>query len=130
MHLADEVVEHHLDRVEVGDDAVLQGADRDDALRRLADHRLGFGAHAEGPPGAGVDGDDAGLGDDDAFAADVDQGVGGAQVDAEVATEKPEQRGQGADHAGGPPGAPWPAARPGARSAGDGRGAPGAEGGR
>src|SRR5262249_57958235 len=29
--LADEVVEHHLDGVEVGDDAVLEGADRDDA---------------------------------------------------------------------------------------------------
>jgi hypothetical protein len=49
--LADEVVEHHLDGVEVGDDAVLERADGDDALRGLADHRLRLGADAEGPAG-------------------------------------------------------------------------------
>src|SRR3712207_8045771 len=58
------------DGVEVGDDAVLEGADGDDALGGLADHRLGLGADAEGAPGLGVDGDDARLGDDDPFAAD------------------------------------------------------------
>ena len=84
-------MEHHLDGVEVGDDAVLEGTHGDDALGRLADHRLGFGAHAEGAPGPGVDGDHARLGDDDALAAHVDEGVGGAEIDAEIAAEHPEE---------------------------------------
>src|SRR3712207_1228858 len=88
------------DGVEVGDDAVFEGADGDDALGGLADHRVGLAADAEGAPGLGVDGDDARLGDDDALAADVDEGVGRAEVDAEVPAEEPEQGREGADHTG------------------------------
>ena len=95
-------MEHHLDGVEVGDDSVFEGAHGDDALGRLADHRLRFGAHAEGATGAGVNGDDARLGDDNALAAHVDEGVGGSEVDTKIATEHPEEPGKGAEQPGAP----------------------------
>ena len=84
-------MEHHLHSVEVGDDAVFERTHGDDALRGLADHRLGFSAHAEGAPGPGVDGYHARLGDDDALAAHVDEGVGSPEIDAEIAAEHPEE---------------------------------------
>ena len=106
MHLADEVVEHHLDRVEVGDDAVLERAHRDDAFGRLADHRLAFDADRERALGFGVDRDNGGFGDDDAFPAHVDEGVGSAEIDAEVPAEEPEEGGKRSNQRSGPPS--WP----------------------
>ena len=47
VHGADEVVEHALRDVEVGDDAVLQGPHGDDVRRRAADHALRLGADRE-----------------------------------------------------------------------------------
>src|SRR5262249_59325725 len=120
--LADEVVEHHLDGVEVGDDAVLEGADGDDALRGLADHRFRFDAHGEGPATLSIDGDDGGLGDDDPLAADVDEGVGGPEVDPQVAAEDTEQGGQRADHGCGFPEGPAVTAGGGLRLVGGGAG--------
>ena len=69
----------------------LRGADSDDTLRRLANHRLRFDANAEGAPCLGVDRDDARLRDDDPFATDIDEGIGRAEIDAEIAAEQPEE---------------------------------------
>ena len=44
VHLLDEVAQHLLADVEVGDDAVLQRADGLDVARRAADHPLGLDA--------------------------------------------------------------------------------------
>ncbi len=98
VHGADEVVEHALGDVEVGDDAVLEGADGDDVGRGAADHALGLGADGEDLLGDAVDGDDAGLVDDDAAALDHDQRVRGAEVNAYIVREQPQE---GADRVEG-----------------------------
>ncbi len=42
MHLRDEVVQHLLGHVEVGDDPVLERADGDDVAGSAPEHGLGF----------------------------------------------------------------------------------------
>ena len=90
VHPLDEVAEHLLGDVEVGDHAVLQGANRLDVARRAADHALGLGADREDRAGERVDRDDGGLVQDDAASADVDERVRGPEVDGHVATQEPE----------------------------------------
>jgi hypothetical protein len=97
VHLADEVAQHPLGGVEVGDDAVLQRADRDDVRRGSTDHPLGLDAYREDLSGVGVGGDDGRLVEDDAASAHVDERVGGAEVDRHVTAEKGQRR---AGHAG------------------------------
>ena len=88
--LVDEVLDHLLGHVEVADDAVAQRPDRDDVGRRPADHPLGLGADGQDPLGLGVDGHDGRLAHDDPAVADVDQRVGGPEVDPDVAGEEAE----------------------------------------
>ena len=85
VHLLDEVAEHLLGDVEVGDDAVLQRADRGDRPRRAAEHALGLDADGVHLAGALVDRDHGRLGEHDAAAAHVDERVRGAEVDGHVA---------------------------------------------
>ena len=85
-----EVLDHLLGDVEVADDAVAQRADRDDVRGCPADHPLRLGADRQHPAGLGVDGDDGRLAHDDAAVADMDQRVGGPEVDPDVAGEDPE----------------------------------------
>ena len=96
--LADEVVEHLLGDVEVRDDAVFQGADGDDIGRGAADHPLGLGADGQHLLGLLVDGDDGRLVDDDALAAHQDEGIGGAEVDADVPGHEAEDSVDGTEH--------------------------------
>ena len=86
MHLADEILDHLLRHFEVGDDAVAKRADGDDRRGRAAEHALGLRAHGEELVGPRVDRDDRGLVEDDALTADVDDRVGGPEVDGHVAT--------------------------------------------
>ncbi len=92
MHLADEVVQHHLDRVEIGYNAILEGAYGNDRIGRLPHHRLGFHAHPQGAFGLGVDRHDRWFRDDDALAANVDKRVCRSEVDAKIPAEQAEQR--------------------------------------
>ena len=85
VHLLDEVAEHLLGHVEVGDHAVLQRADRADRPRRAAEHPLRLEADRVHLAGALVDRDDGRLGEHDAAPAHVDERVGGAEVDGHVA---------------------------------------------
>ena len=94
----DEVLDHLLGHVEVADDAVAQRPDRDDVGRRPADHPLGLGADGQDPLGLGVDRHDRRLAHDDPAIADVDQGVGGPEVDPDVAGEEAEEA---VEHDGG-----------------------------
>ena len=75
VRLLNEVVQHFLGDLEVGDDAVLHRLDGDDIAGSAAKHLLGLFANRLHFAGIFVDGDDGGLVDDDAFAARVDQGV-------------------------------------------------------
>ena len=64
--LVDEVAQHLLGDVEVGDDPVAQRPDRLDVRRRASDHPLGFHADLERSVVAGVDGDHRRLVEHDA----------------------------------------------------------------
>ena len=94
--LLDEVAEHLLGHVEVGDHAVLERPDRLDRARGAAEHPLRLHADRVDLAGARVDRDDARLGEHDAAAADVDERVGGAEVDGHVAAAEAGQVGEDA----------------------------------
>ena len=85
VHLLDEVAQHLLGHVEVGDDAVLQRADRGDRPGRAAEHALGLDPDGVHLARALVDRDDRRLGEHDAAAAHVDERVGCAEVDSHLA---------------------------------------------
>ena len=86
MHLVDEVLDHLLGDIDVGDDAVAQRADGLDLVGGLAHHQLGVFAdrldllHAVD----GLDGDDRRFIEDDAAAADIHERIGGPEVDRHV----------------------------------------------
>ena len=98
VHLLDEVAQHLLGDVEVGDDAVLQRPDRRDRARRAPEHPLRLDADGVDVARALVDRDDGRLGEHDAAAADVDERVGGAEVDGHVAAA---ESGEGVEPAHG-----------------------------
>ncbi len=103
VRLLDEVVQHLLGDFEVGDDAVLHGLDGHDVAGRAAQHLLGFLAHRFHFAGVLVDGHNGGLVDNNALAGREDQGVGGAQIDGQIARKHAEERAK----AVGPRGARW-----------------------
>ena len=76
--LADEVAEHRLGDVEVGDDAVLHRADGGDVAWGAPEHAFGFVADSADLAGVGVDGDHGRFAHDDAFILRVNEGVGRA----------------------------------------------------
>ena len=84
VHLLDEVAQHLLGDVEVGDDAVLERPDRGDRARRAPEHALRLDPDRVHVAGALIDRDDRRLGEHDAAAADVDERVGGAEIDGHV----------------------------------------------
>ena len=90
VHPLDEVTEHLLGHVEVGDHAVLQRPHGLDVARRAADHPLGLGADGKDGSGKGVDRDHGGLVEHDAAATHVDERVRGSKVDRHIATKEPE----------------------------------------
>src|SRR5215211_7869329 len=99
VHLLDEVAQHLLGHVEVGDDAVLERADRRDGAGRAAEHPLRLDPDRVHLPRARVDRDDRRLGQHDAAPAHVDERVGSAEVDGHVAAAEARQVGEEA-HAG------------------------------
>ena len=87
-HLVDERFQHRLGDFEIGDDAILHWADRDDVAGCATQHPLGFVAHGEDALGAGLDCDHGRFAQDDAAIADVDERVGGAEINADVVGKK------------------------------------------
>ena len=83
--LLDEVPEHLLGDVEVGDHAVLERADGRDRAGGAPEHPLGLDAHGVHLAGALVDRDHGRLGEHDPATADVDQRVRRAEIDGHVA---------------------------------------------
>jgi len=94
--LLDELLEHLLGDGEVGDHAVLHRPDGDDVAGRLAEHLLRFLAdRLDGllavRAGFLANRHDRGLVKNDALAADVDERIGGAEVDGQVVGEVASQ---------------------------------------
>jgi hypothetical protein len=88
VHLLDEEPQHLLGRLEVGDHAVLERADRGDVVGGTADHPLGLVADCEDLAGAGVERHDARFVEQHTLAADVDQRVGRAEIHGHVPTDE------------------------------------------
>ena len=91
-HLADEVAQHLLGDLEVGDHAVAQRPRGGDRGRRAADHPLRVEAHRVDFAGVDIRGDNRRLGYDDAATAHVHERVRGAKIDRHVVN--PERGGQ------------------------------------
>ena len=85
LDLGEEVAEHLLGHLEVGDHAVAEGSNRGDRRGGPPDHPLRLVADGVDVSGRRVDGDDRGLGDENALPAHEDQRVRGSQIDRYVA---------------------------------------------
>src|SRR5207244_7273596 len=77
VHAVDEVPQHLLADLEVGDDAVLQGTDGLDVAGRAPDHALGLEPDGQGPAVVDVHRDDGRLVEHYAATAQVHKRVGG-----------------------------------------------------
>ena len=82
--LGDEVLDHLLGVLEVGDHAVPHRAHGHDVRRSPPQHAPGLGADAQDLAGALAHSDDGRLIEDDAAAAHVYERVRSAEVDADV----------------------------------------------
>jgi hypothetical protein len=82
--LADEIVKHALGDFELGDDAVAQRAHDQDMRGRFAAHLFRFLAIGDRTARLLLNRRVRRLVDDNALAAHTDQGVGRAEVDADV----------------------------------------------
>jgi hypothetical protein len=95
VHLADEVAQHRLGDIEVGDDPVTQRADGADRTGGATEHLLGHQTHGvpvgQNPVRTSLYRDHGGLVQNDAFALDADQRVAGPQIDTHVHAEKAQQ---------------------------------------
>jgi hypothetical protein len=85
---ADEVIEHLLGGVVVGDDAVPQRPHHLDGAGRAAQHRLGLRADSDHRSVCGTQRDDRGLVEHDAFPRRVHERVRRAEIDGHVAGEE------------------------------------------
>ena len=92
MRLLNEVIQHLLGDLEIGNHAVFHRLDGDDVAGGAAEHLLGLFADGLDFTGVLVDGDDGGFVDDDALATRIHERVGGAEVDGQIAGENAEQR--------------------------------------
>ncbi|MGF6699104.1 hypothetical protein OKW38_003716 [Paraburkholderia sp. MM5496-R1] len=93
----DELLDHLLGDGEVGDHAIFHRADRLDVARHLAEHLLGFLADClNGLLAVGAaflaDRHDRRFVENDALAAHVDKGVGGAEVNRQIVREVAAQK--------------------------------------
>mgnify|MGYP003694754801 CR=1 FL=1 len=91
VHLLDEIAQHALGHVEVGDDPVLERPDRHDVAGRPADHPFGFHPDRHDLAGVGVEGHHRRLVEHDPATPHVHQGVRGAQIDGHVTAQESQR---------------------------------------
>ncbi len=87
LRFPDELTQHHLGDLEIGDDTVLHGPHRYDMIRGLPQHRLGLRSDRVDLLGLLIDRDDRGFVQHDAVALDVDQRVGRPEIDRYIVRE-------------------------------------------
>ena len=93
MRLADEMLDHLLGDFEVGDDSGAQRSDGLNIFGRLAHHQLGVVADRPHLADSVFDfhRNDGRLAGDDSGAPDIDDSVGGTEVDRDVSRREIEQ---------------------------------------
>ena len=90
VHPVNEVAQHLLADLEVGNHAVFERSNGLDVARRPTDHPLGFGTHGEGTSILDVHRHHRWLVQDDAPAAHVDERVGRTEVNGHVPPKEEE----------------------------------------
>ena len=86
MHFADEVLDHFLCNFDVRDNPIAKWADRLNAVRRFAHHHLCIIPNSFNPldPVDSLNRDDRRLVQNDALILDINECVGGPQIDRHV----------------------------------------------
>ena len=84
MHLLDEVAQHLLAHLEVGNDAVFEGPNGLNMIRRAANHALGFETNSDGSTVVGVNRDDRRLVKHNPLATHINQCVRRTEVDRKI----------------------------------------------
>ena len=86
VHLADEMLDHLFRDFEIGDDAVPQGSDGFDVAGCTAEHQLGLVADRQNLLAAALidNSDHRRFIENDAACLDVDQSVGGSEIDRHI----------------------------------------------
>ncbi len=90
MGSSDEVRQHLLSDLEIGNDTVLHRTDRQDLARSASQHLLGVAPDGLDAAGLAVHGHDGGFGDDDSLPAGEDESVGRPEVDREIVGQEAE----------------------------------------
>jgi hypothetical protein len=80
----DEVFEHHFSGFKVGNYAISQRTNGGDCTWRTPHHLLGLFANGKGQFCVLINGNDGRLSNDHASAQDINQDIGGAQINANV----------------------------------------------
>jgi hypothetical protein len=86
MHFVDEVLQHFLGNLEIGNDAVFQGPDGGNVAWRSTQHTFGVSPDRSDCFLAIVDadGNNGGFIEHDATIADVNEGVGSSKIDRKI----------------------------------------------
>ncbi len=92
VHPVDEVAQHLLADLEVGDDPVLQGPDGLNVRRRAPDHALGLGPHGQRSAVLHIDGNHGRLVEDNATTTHVHQRVGRFSRSTAMSRPKSDRR--------------------------------------
>ena len=88
VHLLDEITQHPLGHVEVGNDPVLERTHRHDVARGAADHAFSLGAHGDDLAVVRIERDHRRFVQHDAASTHVDQRVRSAEIDRHVTAEE------------------------------------------
>ena len=93
MHFANEVLDHFLGHVEIGDNTVTHGADCFDGAGGAAQHQFCIFADGENffHPVFDMIGNDGGFRKHDALAFDINQCVGRAEIDGHIRGKQARQ---------------------------------------
>ncbi len=85
--MLNEMTQHLLSHIKVGDDPVFQRPDRHDRVWRFTNHFLGFtsnGQHLESPSLISLDSNYRGLTNDNPSFTQKNQGIGSAKINSEI----------------------------------------------
>ncbi len=85
MHFRNEMAQHRFRHFKIRDYAIFQRANRNNIGRRAAEHAFGFIADSQHARGPRLHRDHGRLTQDNALIFDVDERIGRAEVDTDVA---------------------------------------------
>ena len=79
------MAQHRLGDLKISDNPILERTDRSDIAGCTPQHPLGLLTHGKHLGGAGLHGDNGRFAQDDAVILDIDQRIGGTEINADIA---------------------------------------------